>query len=259
MANQNNQDRPQTISTRGYQTSNPNAIKATAFEWSYQGEMLKIIISPELPENEQTEKRRYDYDHSWITCISRVKCLELYNQINSLIIPSMEKKTDSFVSVPVADVNQFGIGVKFKDGECTGYVKLIRNINPTDLISKDEIIYEFKKGESIINYDNETGKFQGRELNETEMYLFISDLESFVRASSKAFNHANRVVDKTFKEQVTSMIRAIANKVGAEIPTYNSAQRSGAKYGASSLFDNNAAQAPSGVITSLDDIKIPME
>lgn len=260
MTNQtNNQEKQQTVNTRGYHTSNSAAIKAAACEWSFQGEMLKIIITPELPEHEQTERRRYDYDHSWITCISRLKCMDLYNQMKLTVLPSMQAKENIFVSVPVAEVNQFGFGAFFDDKGCHGYLKLIRNINPTDLTSNDEIVYEFRKGEIIVNYDNKSGKFDDRQLNETEMLLFISDLDNFIRASSKAYNHANRVVDKTYKDMVVSNIRAVGTKVGAELPSYNSAQRSGARFGQTSLFNNNSAQAPSDTIMSLDDLNIPIE
>lgn len=255
----NNQDKPQTVSTRGYHTFNPNATKATAFEWDYQGEMLKLIITPELPLNEQTEKRRYDYDHSWVTCITRLKCLDLSNQVTKSLLPAMlEKKEDKFVSVPVAGVNQFGIGVKFTDKGLVTYAKLIRNIDPNNLTSKDEIIYEFKKGEVIVDYDNSTGKFGDRQLGETEFLLFISDLDSFISASSKAFNHANRVVDKTYKDQTTNLIKAICNKVGAEIPSYQG-QYSGASFGNASLFSSGATNAKTDKIMSLNDLNIEAE
>lgn len=251
---QNNNEQ-KTVNTRGYQTSNGNAIKASAMEWSYQGDMLKILITPELPENEQSEKRRYDYDHSWITCIPRLKCLDLYKQMETKVKECMEKKEDVFVSVPLAEVNQFGFGVKFdENGKPTAYAKLIRNINPENLTSQDEIVYEFKKGEVIVNYDNTTGNFGGRELNETELELFINDLHCFVQASSKAFTHANRVVDKYHKDTVMGAITSIANKVGAEVSTYNSASRAGARYGGASLFDNTSSPAPTETITSLEEL-----
>lgn len=262
MANQNNNNSSQApqVSTRGYHTSNADAIKATAFEWSFQGEMLKLITSEELPENEQTEKRRYDYDHSWITCLSRIKCLDLAEQIKNIIIPAITEKKDKFVSVTVGTVNQFGVGVRFdENGKVTCYTKLIRNINPEDLTSSDEIMYEFRKGEVIVNYNNETGKFDDRLQNETEMYLFLRDLDSFVDAGSKAYIHASRVVDKTYKDMITSDIRAIGSKVGAEVSAPFSAQRAGARYGQQSLFDNNAVSAPSETISSLADLDIPIE
>lgn len=258
--NTNNQDKPQSVTTRGYHTSNSEAIKATALEWSFQGDMLKIIISPELPEHEQTEKRRYDYDHSWITCVSRIKCLDLFEQMKETILPAMEKKENKFVSVPVAEVNQFGFGIRFDETRgCVGYVKLIRNINPENLTSTAELEYEFRKGEVIVDYDNTTGKFGNRILNNTEMTLFVRDLECFITASSKAFNHANRVVDKTYKDSLNATIRSIGAKVGAEMPVYNMAQRSGARFGQAPLFGSNAQSAPSDTIKSLDDLNIDVE
>lgn len=260
MAYQNNNQEQKTVTTRGYRTSNPNAIKATGFEWSYQGDMLKLIITPELPENEQTEKRRYDYDHSWITCISRPKCMDLISEYERRLKAKIEAGEECFISVTVAEVNQFGIGIKSdgKGGVMT-YAKLIRNINPSDLISKDEIIYEFRKGEVIVDYDNSAGKFGDRIITVGEFSLFIDDMISFVKASSKAFNHANRVVDKSYKDMVVSDIRAIGKKVGAEMSTPYSAQKAGASYGQPSLFDNSGSAASTETIVSLDDLDITFE
>ena len=81
-------------------------------------------------------------------------------------------------------------------------------------------------------------------------------MTSFVKASSKAFNHANRVVDKTYKDMIVSDIRAIGKKVGAEMSSQYSAQKSGAHYGQASLFDNTATQASTENITSLYDLDV---
>lgn len=254
--NTNNREK-QSVTTRSYHTSNGDAVKPTAFDWSYQDDMFKVVFSPELPESERTEARRYDYKNQWITCIKRLKCIDLYKHIKELVLPTIEQKKDMFVSVPVAEVNQFGFGIRFNsEGKCIPYVKLIRNIDPQTLTSEAEIEYEFKKGEVIINYDNSTGKFDDRSLDHAEMALFLNDLECFVKASSNAFNHANRVVDKTYKDQITGLIRAVGNKVGAEMPSYNSAQRAGARYGGVPLFDNNSAQAPMETISSAKDLNL---
>jgi hypothetical protein len=258
--NQNNQEQVREVQTRGYRTFNSNAIKATAFEWSYQGDMLKLIITPELPENEQTEKRRYDYQHSWITCISRPKCIDLWNQIEEKILPALANKTEKFISVPVAEVNQFGIGLRADDKQgVVAYAKLIRNIDAQTLKSSDEIVYEFRKGEVIEDYDNSTGKFGGRTITENELYLFLEDTKSFIHGSSKAFNHANRTVDKSYKDMLIGDIRSIGNKVGAEMSTPYSAQRAGARFGQTSLFDSSSMNAPTDQITSLDDLNIQFE
>ena len=264
MANQNNNNQRPEATTRGFHTSNSGAIKATAIEWSYQGEMMRISISDELPENEQTEKRRYDYDHSWITCITRIKCLDLFTQFKATVIPDIvmnsSEKINKFVSVTVGNVNQFGIGAKTdENGVLRCYVKLIRNIDPEKLTSNDEITYEFRRGEVISGYDNKTGNFEKRVQPQSELELFLRDMDNFVNASSKAYVHANRLVEKTYKDMILSDVRAIGSKVGAEVSVPYAAQRAGAKYGQTSLFDNNAMTAPSEQITSLSDLDIPME
>lgn len=256
----NNQERSNNVNTRGYQTFNSNAKVPTAFEWSFSNEMLKLVLTPELPESAQTERRRYDYDHSWITCLTRIKAMDLSMKFKELVIPAIKEKKDKFISVPIADVNQFGIGVKFdENGKMSSYAKLIRNIDPSSLISTDEITYEFRKGEIIEDYDNSTGKFGGQNISDIELYLFLKDIDSFITASSKAFNHANRMVDKSYKDLVLGGVRAVADKVGATLPSYGSTSRSGARYGSTSLFDNNAQSASTNTIKSLDDLELQID
>lgn len=261
MAFHNDQEKRDVI-TKGFRTSNGKMEMATAFEWQYQGDMLKLIFTGELPKDKQTEKRRYDYDNSWITCVARAKCLDLAKQIKERLFKSLEENKECFVSVPVAEVNQVGIGLKFnKDGVPFFYAKLIRNISPETLTTSDEIIYEFRKGEVIVDYDNSTGKFGEREITNNEFLLFLNDMDAFVMATSKAFNHANRVVDKAYKDMISGDIRAIGKKVGAEVSQPYSSSRAGASYGQASLFDNNAETAPTNTINSLDELgaELPFE
>jgi len=257
---ENNGNEQRDVQTRCFRTTNGMQRHPAAFEWSFQGDMLKIIISPELPEAEQTEKRRYDYQHSWITCISRVKCVDLWNGFKEIVFPAMKEGQEKFISVPVADVNQFGIGVRKNDkDEMCGYAELIKNIDASSLTSKEAIEYEFRKGELIVDYNHESGKFGGRNITDNEFLLFIEDLKNFIAGSSKAWNHANRVVDKTYKDMVVSDIRSIGNKVGAEMSTGYASQRGGARYGQQSLFDSNSMNAPVEQISSLDDLNVEFE
>lgn len=260
MAQNNNQDQQRDVQTRGFSSSNGNAKKPRAVEWSYQADMLRVLFYPELPENEQSEKRRYDYKNPWITAITRGKCIDLYEKFKKLVEPAAEKGEPKFISIPVGEVNQFGIGVcPNEKGDMTGYLKLIKNIDPKTLQSREVIEYEFRVGELIEDYDETTGKFGARHITDNEMHLFVKDLESFIMGSSKAFNHANRVVDKTYKDMIASDIRAIGNKVGAEMSTPYAAQRGGARYGQQSLFDTGAMNAPVEQISSLDDLDVQFE
>jgi hypothetical protein len=259
--NYNNKDSEKSeIQTKGMRVTNGQCACPMALEWGYQRDMLKLIFSPELPVNEQTENRRYDYQHSWMTCVSRAKCVDLIEQVKDKIIPALEKKEAAFVSVPVAEVNQIGIGVlPDEKWGAVAYIKLIRNIDPGTRTTKEVIAYIFRKGEVVVNYNSETGEFGDRLITDNEFALFVRDMESFVAGTSNAWNHANRTVDRTYKDMIAGDIRAIGAKVGAEVSTPYAAQRAGAKYGQTSLFDNSSMNAPVDQITSLDDLNIGAE
>lgn len=244
------------VQTRCYQGYNTAVTKNTTAEWSFQGDMLKLAFSEELPESEQTERRRYDYEHSWITCIARAKCNDLIRACNSRL------KADEpvwFESVPVANVNQFGIGRDTNDaGGHRYYIRLIRNIDPETLKSDLVVEYTFGTGEIISGYDHTTGQFKERRTPEdSEFSLFMSDMNCFIQALSKAYNHADRVVDKAYKDMIAGDIRAIGKKVGAELVSKDAAERNGVRYGQPSLFDGAAKPAETETIQSLDDISLP--
>lgn len=245
------QDKPK-VNTRGYQTFNSDPVNATTFAWDFQGDMLKLVFTPELAKSEQTERRRYDYDHSWITCLGRSKCNDLYTDyINNWKF----SETSWSVSVSVAKVNQFGFGMrKFDNDEKQFFAFLVRGIDPETLTSELYIEHVFVKGEIIRNYDYQKGTFDRELLPESEFLLFMNDLECFIKGTSKAWNHANRVVDKTYKDMISGDIRAIGKKVGAELTSWDSAERNGVSYGQPSLFDNNASAAKTETITNLDEL-----
>lgn len=244
------------VQTRGYQGYNTVVPKNTTLEWSFQGEMLKLVFSEELSEAEQTEHRKYDYNNSWITCIARQKCNDLIWACKQQL---KSDKTKWFESVPVANVNQFGIGLHTdENGKKSYYARLIRNIDPETLKSDLVVDYFFGSGEIISGYNPITGEFEQRLTPaDSEFMLFMSDMECFVHAMSKAFNHANRVVDKTYKDIISGDIRAIGKKLGAELVSKDAAERNGVKYGQPSLFDGAAKPAETETIQSLDDIGLP--
>lgn len=249
----NKPDKPK-VSTRGYQTFNTaSPINVTTFQWDFQGDMLKLIWTPELPKGEQTEKRRYDYNNSWITCIGRSKCNDLLIDYEDNYEIKDEKPWS--ISVSVATVNQFGIGMRItEDGKKEYYAMLVRNINPETLTSELYIEHVFAAGEIITNYNHNTGDFERSTPVDSEFRLFINDMRCFIQASSKAWNHANRVVDKTYKDMISGDIRAIGKKVGAELVSWDSAERNGVSYGQPSLYDNNSKAANTETITSLDEL-----
>lgn len=255
--NQQNNQKQSDVSTRSYKTTNPNATIPTALSWDFQGEMLKLTFANELPKEEQTETRRYDYTKPWTTLLTRLKCMALVDKIKETFPDKIAKKEPYFIAVAVADVNLVGVGIDVKDDNVYTYIDLIKGINPETLTTEDHVRYEFKKNELIYNYNPSSGKFDKKEMVASEFVLFVTDMMNFINATSKAYNHANRVVDKSYKDMIISDLRSIGKKVGAEVSMpYGSSDRNGAQYGGASLFDNNGSKAINEPIQSVNDLDV---
>ena len=123
-------------------------------------DMVKIAFTAELPSQLQTESRRWDYDSQVITCIPREKCNELVNGYKNIIIPAIEKKTDTSIGIIVGGVNMIvvGTGVKLGKGEPAPYIALHKNINPNTRLAENSVVYQFNTGEIITGYNAETGE-----------------------------------------------------------------------------------------------------
>ena len=260
---QNNRDRKST-NTKNMSITNGYAKIPSAMEVSYWDDMVKLAFSPELPESKRTETRRYDYDNQWITCMTRMKCNELYKAYEDEIIPALKNKEQCRVSVPVAEVNQIAIdtGVSlYDDGECHPFIELVKNIDPNTRISSTTIMYEFYPGEYISNHNPATGDFGERIITHNELSVFMSDLIAFRNASSKAYIHAARCVDRAYKDNINTSLQKIGEKVGADISFRANYRRDGVGHG--SIFDNaNSSQSQSATpqqyssLEDLDDLNI---
>lgn len=247
MAYNQQNDNKKSINTRSVSMANSRSVTEPLLVLtSFWDDMLKLVFYNRLPENQRSENRQFDMEHGTITCISREKCNELANLYEDEIKPRLknteaEKKPYS-VSVPIANVNQLAIGISVtEEGEYRTYLELIKDIDPDTLTSKRVFHFEFPMGEYIVGYNPENGSFKERCLTHNGVDVFCKDLGDFRSASSKAYVHAARCVDKAYKDMIHGGIVAIAEKVGASIPTQGIGN---SRYGKpqGSIFDqsNNA-------------------
>lgn len=258
--NQYNNNSKKSTNTRGYTTSNGRAGIPSALEVSYWDDMLRLAFTPELPENQKTETRRYDYNNSWITCISRDKANLLANAYEETIKDAIKNNVQKSVSIPVAGVNQLVLDTNVVDGVSHPLLKLVKDINPDTLKSDRVISYEFNTNELIVDYNEKEGKFGKRLLLNNELDVFIHDLSSFREASGKAYVHAYRTVERTYKDMVLDNTRKIGEKVGAEISYNSNYRRDGMGYG--SIFDknnNNSEKAPTSSVGSMEELDMALE
>lgn len=251
----NNANERKHVSTTNTVYKNATAGVPSAMEVVYYDDTVKLAFTPVLPENQRAEKRLFDYDHQVVTMVRRNKANELYNAYIEKIVPALKEGRSEQVSVPIAEVNQLMIDTNVgEDGIPRPILKFIKNINPTTRIAADEnvIFYEFNRGEYILGYNEKTGDFTQLVITYNELKLFMEDLHSMVSATSNAYCHTDRVINRHWKETLDDKLIKIGSANGIDLSYKANSQR--ASQG--SIFDTKPTNKPvSSVITSLDQIE----
>lgn len=255
--NNTNANEKTNVNTRGASFKNSNSKKPSALIVTYWNDMVKLEFAPELPENEQTENRKYDYKHTVSTCLTRAKCNELVNAYKNIIVPAIKACENKKVSVPIANVNQLQIDVNLVDNEPHPVLKLIQNINADNLQATENniIYYEFNTGEYILNYEPTNGTFSERVITHNEIDLFMSDLENVKNAGSNAYIHTDRCVNKYWKDSIDTKLNRIGEANGLSL-SFKPQYGNNGKGGNGSIFDNKPSNndAPTQSIESMEEL-----
>lgn len=260
-AKNNASDAQKHVTTRNTNYYNGKAQMPSALTITYYDDAVRIMFAPELPENEKTERRRYDYEHQVITSLSRAKCQELYNAYKKVIVPAIVNGEDAQVSVPLAGINQLMISTNVgSDGVPHPVLKYIKGIDEHTRIADPHnvITYEFNTGEYILGYDETTGNFKDRVVTYNELELFMRDLDSHVMASSNAFVHTDRVVNRYWKDTLDNKIVKVGEKLGVDLAYHSNTSN---RYTGGSIFDTNRntstveSVATQSTVTSLDALE----
>lgn len=257
--NQNTERVNRSVSTKGGHFINPRQETPCALDITYYDDMVRIQFAPELPAGKQTENRRYDYENSVMTALTRAKCNELCNAYETVIRPAIEQCEDTSVSVSLAGTNLFIIGTGVKDGAPHPYLCFCKDLNPDTLIAPTDkrMKYEFNTGEYVLGYNPNTGEYKSRVITCNEIDLFFHDMKNIRNASSNAYVHTERVVNRYTKDTLDSKINRIGEKMGLDLSTKTRFVKGGG--GRGSIFDSvesNSTEKSSNAatITSIDDI-----
>lgn len=258
-----NQNTNRAVNTSGLTAKNgKSSDHPSALTVSYWDDRVRLAFSPELPLDQQTEMRRYDYDHSVLTTLGREKCNEMFNAYKEVIRPAIMEGKQAAISLPIAGVNQLQIntGVEgSEDGAPRPFIALIKGIDPNSLTaSEDKIVrYEFCQGEYILDYNPATGKFSDRVITYNELDLFMNDLNAFREAGSNAYIHTDRVINKYWKDTLDSKLNRIGEKNGLDL-TYKPRFGTGGNGGQGVIFEKPSGKTtpPEGqeTVGSIDDI-----
>lgn len=245
MAYQNNNDNEdRSVQTRTNAVRSDKVATPILLLPSYQNDMMKLSFCNELPASQQTETKRFDRQNPIVTCVTREKCNVLYDGYKDLIEPMIKgekEKEFKSVSVTVADVNQVALVLEKDDnGDWKAKLKLMRGINPDTLVCDNIVDFTFPMGEYIVDYDPKTGNFGDRKITYNGIEVFVSDMHEFSHAASKAYVHAARCVDKSYKDMVYDAIVQIGHKLGVELKSYGNGTGN-SRYGSTgSIFDRGA-------------------
>lgn len=258
--NQNTNERnAKAVTTRDITYKNSVASIPCALEVTYYNEMVRLSFIPPLPESSRGEKRLYDYDHPIITYLVRKKCQELFDAYKDVIIPALKNKEQKFVSVLVGEtMNHIGIstGVSSStDGECHPCIILVRGIDDNTKKSNDVILYEFVKGEYHVDYNPITGTEKEVIITDSELEMFMSDLQTFKEAMSKSYVHSSRLVDRSYKDMMADILKGVGEKMGIQNQT-SYGGKGNSNYNASSLgFGSifNTSSPDDATVNSISD------
>lgn len=246
----NNGDGKKHVYTNGNtQYMNSNVEKPMVLRVIYYDESVRLEFIGELPKDQQTERRRYNYDKpAAITLLLRHKCQELYNAYKNVIIPALAKGENEQVSIPLAGVNQLVLDTNVgEDGVPRPRLKLVKSIDMSSGIADGSNVftYVFNMGEYILGYNEVTGDFKKKVVTYNELELFMRDLNTNVDASSNTFVHTDRVVNRYWKETLDGKLNKIGEKLGLDMtsrPRYQTGNG-----GQSSIFDNPSRSNTSDV------------
>ena len=238
--NTNGDGKKHVTTNSNVQYMNSKVEKPMVLRVIYYDESVRLEFIGELPKEQQTEKRRYNYEKpAAATLLLRHKCQELYNAYKNVIIPALNECRNEQISVPLAGVNQLVIDTNVgEDGIPRPRIKLVKNIDLNSGIADGDNVftYVFNMGEYILGYNEVTGDFKKKVLTYNELELFMRDLNTNVDATSNTFVHTERVVNRYWKDTLDGKLNKIGEKLGIDLtakPRYQTGNG-----GQASIFDN---------------------
>lgn len=218
-----------------YNTSNETGVDPSALSYSFWNGLLKISIAPILKN--PTEKQKWDHKNASSVYLTHRIARIVYNEAKSVI--AGEKDNGG------SRTGQSGL-ITFSNGKevgCAGPCIIIRSIESDGTITAT-YVYEFRRGfhYGVSNFRADTSDFEKTYYDDTEVNEFLSILDQFATAMSKAT--AYTVIDemKYDNNRMNTKIGLIAEALGVEFNGGNSNNNS---RGGSSYFDNNGGNSGS--------------
>lgn len=250
-----NNKEEKSVNTRGIQFKNKLGFDPSTVSFGFWNDMLSIRMNPALPKDQQSNTKVYDYDKTVSTALSATKVALLLEKVTKVLIPALDAGEDKTVGVVVAGDSLVCVGTgKSLTGEIRPYISIHKSLSQETFKPEMSIYYEFNKEQSIDDYNAETGKYVCSANMYPEITVMVAVLKASVMAMTNAEAHADRNVNQWSNDRTNKTLTAIAEKLGAPVPTYGN----GASYSRNSIsFSNNKSTddtSSNAETTMLDDI-----
>lgn len=240
----NQKDKNNDVNTRGFQFMNAEGFEPSTLSVGSWNDMLSLKINPALEPSKRSEGRVYDYDRNVSTSLNAENVMILHNKIKNNILPAIDNNEDASIGVVIgggASLLVIGTGKRLTN-EIRPFLAIHKNLNADTKKPEMSMFYEFKKAQTIDNYDESNGNYVVSESINSELNLFIKLLEGYLIAVGKFNVHFSRYVEKFYKDRMMNTVNAIADKVGAATDmAYNGNSRQARK----NIFGNNTSNSSS--------------
>lgn len=262
---QNNQEKT-NVNTKAKQFMNKDGFCPSTLILGYWNEGISLKMHPALPKEKQTQSGVYDYSQVINTSLSVEKAMTIIEKIEEIIEPAIkncECKTFA-VTIGAAGLVQVGSGIK---DEIRPFIGIHKNLDPNTRIPGESCFYEFLNSNNetltvIEDYDHENGSFSATTTVHTEFLVFKEFLKEAVRGLSMVTAHADRYVNKFYRDKVLNDMAEIGGKMGLQLKrentgfgNYSNNKNAGNMFGGSNNYNSNSnPQASVNNLNNLSDI-----
>lgn len=251
--NNNNAPKRDNVNTRGFNLSNAEGVIAqSTLVFGFWNDLISIKLHPALPKSEQSEKKRFNYDHALSTALTLEKAMEL----SSIIAEAKTSdKPRFFKGVQVGMDSLVGVSAITEDDKTTIVFGIYKGLDPETRLPSEKLLYEFRRVRVIEDYNDETGNYKMKESAESsELNLFERGLLSAIDHLTNASVHADRHVNNYKNKMQTTTMNSIANKVGAETGYQNTSYGNRGGYGGGSSKGPFEQKAVNEEVSNVSDI-----
>lgn len=259
----NNQEKQNNVNTRAKQFMNKDGFYPSTLLVGYWNEMISLKMHPALPREKQTQSSVFDYNQAISTSLTIDKAMILLKKIDEVILPAIYegRVASTAVLIGLNNLVQIGSGLK---GEVRPFVAIHKGLDADSKIPTESIYYEFVNSNdqslsTIDNFDPETGSYESSATVHAEFFVFRELLLESIRGLMMVSAHADRYVNKYYKDKVSSDLAEIGGKMGLQLRRESTGfssygnRSNGITFGNSSNNVSNMS-APTNSLNNLSDI-----